>query len=208
MNRPGPRMIPASGPAGASSLAPWETLEVHQVACFAPWFSVLRDRIRLPSGREVPDYYRIEAPDYVLICPRRPDGSILLERHYKQCLRKFILTLPAGGVEGGESPLQTARRELLEETGFQASRWNAGGSFTVDGTRGICRAHFFFADGLERVAEPQRHDMEECELVFCGRDEIARLIADGAICLLPDIALLGMAFSTLFDSTAEEGEAL
>lgn len=191
----------------SSSLRPWETLEVRRVASFPPWFSVMCDRVRLPSGREVPDYYRIEAPDYALICARDAEGSILLERHYKQCLGRFILTLPAGGVEGGETPLATARRELLEETGFEAREWSGGGSFTVDGTRGICQAHFFFARGLAKVAEPHRHDMEECEPVFCGGEEIARHIADGTICLLPDIALLGLAFSTIFDGGVSEGQA-
>lgn len=191
-----------------SSLRPWETLEVRRVASFPPWFSVMCDRVRLPSGREVPDYYRIEAPDYVLICARDAQGRILFERHYKQCLGRFILTLPAGGVEGSETPLLTAKRELLEETGFEAQGWSAGGSFTVDGTRGICRAHFFFAEALARVTEPHRHDMEECEPLFCGREEIARHIADGTICLLPDIALLGMAFTTLFHGSAGGGEAV
>jgi ADP-ribose pyrophosphatase len=193
-----------SMPTTSPQLLAWETLKVQSVAEFPPWFSVLRDSVRLPSGRIVSDYYRIEAPDYALVCARQQEAKILLERHYKQCLGRFILTLPAGGIEGGgETPLLAAQRELLEETGFQAARWREGGSFTVDGTRGICRAHFFYADQLEQIATPCNHDMEEFELVFYDRREIAGAIRDGTICLLPDIALLSMAFSTLFNEGSD-----
>lgn len=173
--------------------APWQTETTHTVLDLPPWFRVVRDTVRLPNGRLVPDYYRIEAPDYVLVCARREDGAVLMERHYKQCLRKTILTSPAGGVDPGESPLQAAQRELLEETGFEAGRWSPLGSFVVDGTRGICTAHLFSASQLSKVAEPACCDMEEFDLLFMSPAQIAAGLTDGSIPLLPDLALLSVA---------------
>lgn len=180
-------------------MLPWRTMATETLLELPPWFSVLRDRVQLPSGRIVNDYHRIEAPDYALICARDGEGRILLERHYKQCLGRFILTLPAGGIDQGEAPLAAAQRELLEETGYRAGRWQAAGAYTVDGTRGICRAHLFFADELSHQSQPCCDEMEQFELLFYERRQIAGALAQGTICLLPDIALLSLAYSTLFD---------
>lgn len=176
---------------------PWRTLATVRILDLPPWFSVLKDTVRLPSGRIVDDYYRIDAPDYVLIAARRDDGCVLMERHYKQCLGRVILTSPAGGVDQGETPLQAARRELLEETGFEAARWTAAGSFMVDGTRGICKAHLFFAEGLREAETPRTDDMEEFELLFMSPSEIRGAVRAGEIVLLPDIAILSMALGGL-----------
>jgi ADP-ribose pyrophosphatase len=179
-----------SGPHNA--LAPWETLCTRRILDLPPWFGVLKDTVRLPSGRVVDDFYRIEAPDYVLIAARRADGSFLMERHFKQCLGRVILTCPSGGVEAGETPLDAARRELLEETGYLARNWSALGSYVVDGTRGICTAHLFRAEDLSPGAPPVQDDMEQMELAFLPPDQLRRAIRDGGIALLPDLALLAL----------------
>lgn len=175
-----------------SELAPWHTESSQTILDLQPWFSVVKDIVKLPSGRIVNNYFRIEAPDYVLISARRDDGCLLMERHYKQCLGRFILTSPAGGVDEGEAPLEAAKRELLEETGFEADKWTPMGSFVVDGTRGICTAHLFSAEALRHMAGPEKNDMEEFELLFMSADEIRAAVSKGMIPLLPDIAILSM----------------
>lgn len=179
---------------------PWRTLATERMLDLPPWFSVLKDTVQLPSGRVVDDYYRIEAPDYVLVAARRDDGAILMERHFKQCLGRVILTSPAGGVDAGETPLDAARRELMEETGFEAADWTPMGSFMVDGTRGICRAHLFLAEGLLRKRAAETDDMEEFELQFLSAAEIRFAVRTGEIVLLPDIALLSMTLGGLAET--------
>lgn len=120
-----------------------------------------------------------------------------MERHYKQCLGRVILTSPAGGVDAGESPLEAAKRELLEETGFKADQWTSIGSFVVDGTRGICTAHLFSAELLRHAVAPTTNDMEEFDLLFMSADEIRSAVRDGQIPLLPDIAILSMTLGGL-----------
>ena len=88
--------------------------------------------------------------------------------------------------------MNAAQRELLEETGYSAARWASAGTFLVDGTRGICRAHFFVACDLKIAAEPQQSDNETCELVFMTSKDVSAAIQDGRICLLADIALYSL----------------
>ncbi len=173
-------------------ILPWEQISSQIVLDIPPWMKVHEDTIRLPGGRIIDDYYRIETPDYVIMAVCDAEGRFLLERQYKHGVGSIILTSPSGGIDDGESPLEAAERELLEETGIKAGCWSSAGKFLVDGTRGICTAHFFIANELTQAAHPQRFDIETCATVFLTRDELAAALRDGSICLLADIALYSL----------------
>ena len=102
--------------------------------------------------------------------------------------------------------MEAARRELLEETGYEADLWQCMGAFRVDGTRGICTAHLFRAEALRQVSTPQPSDMEELELVFMGPDEIRASVRNQEMVLLPDLAIIAMAASDLFRGLFRECE--
>jgi ADP-ribose pyrophosphatase len=83
---------------------------------------VHRDRVRLPDGSEgVREYIR--HPGAVAIVALFDDGRVLLERQYRYPLQREFIEIPAGKLETGENHLETARRELLEETGYVAAEW-------------------------------------------------------------------------------------
>jgi ADP-ribose pyrophosphatase len=84
---------------------------------------VMRDTVRLPDGNTATREY-IDHPGAVMIVPRLPDGQLLFERQYRYPLARVFIEFPAGKIDPGEEPLATARRELLEETGFKAQRWS------------------------------------------------------------------------------------
>jgi ADP-ribose pyrophosphatase len=184
-------------------LAHWQTISSKTVLDLYPWLSVIEDCVKLPSGRIVNDYYRIKTPDYVIISARRDDERFLMERHFKQCLGREILTSPACGIDKGETPLEAARRELIEETGYEAASLKSLGEYIVDGTRGICTAHLFLANGLCKVATPLTNDMEEFELVSLSDDEIRTAVREGLIPLLPDIAILSITLGGLLDNLSQ-----
>ena len=83
---------------------------------------VHRDRVRLPDGSEgVREYIR--HPGAVAIVALFADGRVLLERQFRYPLGRAFIEIPAGKLEPGENHLATAKRELLEETGYVAAEW-------------------------------------------------------------------------------------
>lgn len=87
------------------------------------FLKVSRDRITLPDGAET---YRefIRHPGAVVILPLFDDGSVLLEKQFRYPLDKVFIEYPAGKIDPGEDYLECAKRELQEETGYTASRWD------------------------------------------------------------------------------------
>lgn len=83
---------------------------------------VRRDVVRLPDGSEATREYIVH-PGAVTIIPLLDSGALVLERQYRYPLGRELVELPAGKIDPGESPLDTARRELLEETGYTARAW-------------------------------------------------------------------------------------
>jgi ADP-ribose pyrophosphatase len=176
----------------------WQTLSREVVFEAKHWFRIMKDTIKLPSGRIVDDYFRIEGGEYVLIYARSKEGKVLVEKHYKHGLGEITVTFPAGFVEQGETPLTAAKRELFEETGFEAKVWKHIGSYVLDGTRNCGKAHYFIAEDLERVTDPVNDDMEELESLFFTLEELLDKISYGELCLLPDISIMAIATNPLF----------
>jgi ADP-ribose pyrophosphatase len=83
---------------------------------------VHRDQVRLPDGSQGAREY-IRHPGAVAIVPLFDDGRVLLERQFRYPHRREFIELPAGKLEPGEPHLETAKRELLEETGYIAQEW-------------------------------------------------------------------------------------
>ena len=88
---------------------------------------VHRDQVRLPDGSVAPREY-IRHPGAVAVVPLFDDGRVLLERQFRYPHRRVFIELPAGKLEPGEPALDTARRELLEETGYTAAEWSRLGT--------------------------------------------------------------------------------
>lgn len=178
-----------------NNIQSWELLSSEVLFSALPWIRVYMDRIKLPSGRVIDDYYRIQLPEYVMVYAQGDDNRVLLERQYKHALGAVSIALPTGSLEEGETPLETGKRELLEETGYHANEWDFVGSFFVDGNKGCGRAHFFIARGLEKIADHVEDDMEESEIVFVEPDVLLKAVLHGEIPFLATAALIAIATS-------------
>ena len=95
-------------------------------------------------------------------------------------------------LEKEESPLQTAQRELLEETGYSSNEWHSLGSYVLHNNYGFCRVHFFFADNTKQTAKPHSGDLEEMEIILMDKHEIVNAIKNQDIISLGSIAALSL----------------
>lgn len=141
---------------------------------------VRRDTVRLPDGKEATREYIVHAGAVVVI-PVLDDGRLLFERQYRYPVRRTMLELPAGKIDPGEDIAETARRELLEETGYQAENWRYLGVMHPCVGYANEKIEIFLATGLTKVAEQQLDHGEFLTLLSLSLDEAAAEVRRGGI---------------------------
>ena len=122
------------------------------------------ERVVLPDGREVEDYDRIDLADFALVCAITEEDDVLLLRQYKHGPGRTCTTCPGGAVGRGETPLDAARRELLEETGFVSDAWASLGGFVTNANQRCNVAHLFVARACRQISQPSAPDLGDPEI--------------------------------------------
>ena len=124
-------------------------IKSRQTVVSNPWVTLVRKDVEMHGA--VADYYSLELPDYVAVVARTPSGKLALVRQYRPAVEQFILELPAGTVEAGESPDECCLRELREEVGLSARSLRSLGVFMPDTGRLSNRQHIFLAETEEET---------------------------------------------------------
>ncbi|WP_150427524.1 NUDIX domain-containing protein [Dechloromonas sp. CZR5] len=141
---------------------------------------VRKDHVRLPNGQESIREYIVH-PGAVVILAFLPNGNLLFERQFRYPLRRVFLELPAGKIDHGEATIETAKRELLEETGYAASEWEYLGVMHPCIGYSDERIEIFVARGLRLEGEKQLDHNEFLDVVELSPDEARQAVWDGRI---------------------------
>lgn len=141
---------------------------------------VRKDRVLLPNGQESIREY-ITHPGAVVILAFLPNGNLLFERQFRYPLRRVFLELPAGKIDPGEAIIDTARRELLEETGYTASDWEYLGVMHPCIGYSDERIEIFEARGLHLAGEKQLDHNEFLDVLEVSPEEARQAVWEGRI---------------------------
>lgn len=175
----------------------WKTLERRELLRTPRGLAVFEESVALPDGRRVDDYLRVEDGDFATIVARDEAGAFLCLRQYRHGPRAEVLTLPGGGVDPGETPLEAAERELLEETGHVGATWRSLGAFVLHGARYVARGHHFLALGCRAVQAPASGDLETATLKRIGLEDMKTGLVEGRFPIMSHAAALGGALCLL-----------
>ena len=168
----------------------WKCLKEKYVLR-SKWLHVRMDSVLLPNGCQVDDYYVIEKRDVALVCGVTSDNKILLKQEYRYPIDKVTLELPGGTFdEKEETPLEAAKREFLEETGYTAKTWREIGTFYDYPTKDANKVVVFFAENIEKISNQNLDDSEDINLSLFPFEKVIDLIMDGTINVSGSIATI------------------
>ena len=154
------------------------------------WYRLRQDKVALPNGVVVDDYFVSLRPDIATVLPITAAGEVVFVRQYRHGIGQVLLELPAGTFEAGEDPLVAAQRELREETGYSADSWELISTVYNNPVKQNNRLHLFKAQPVKLVAEQQLDRTEDIEMVLKPLAAIPELIASGEICVAGSLLAL------------------
>jgi 8-oxo-dGDP phosphatase len=158
---------------------PWKVLSSEYVAR-KDWFTVRLDRVLLPTGAVIPEYWVSEYRPWVNVVAITATDEIVLIRQYRHGLGAVHFELPAGTTDAGEVDLEAAaRRELAEETGYRGGRWSP--LFTLSANPALQNnlTYTFLAEDVHQGDGPRPDSSEDLRIHLVPVRDLEGLIDTG-----------------------------
>ena len=174
-----------------------EKLEWEEVSCEHivndEWIDFRKSRYRFPDGREFEPYYSYSRRDYVVIVATDEAGNYICVRQYRHGIKRVTTEFCAGGIErsdgkeygirldkdSAEDALAAAKRELMEETGYESDDWKFLLSVPSNATMADNYANIFVAKNCRKVSGQSLDETEFLNVHLHTREEIDEMIASG-----------------------------
>ncbi len=127
----------------------WKTLENNRIF-ENRWITLYQDKVQVSNSGNTIEYTWYKSPDVVLIVPFLDDNTLVMIKQFRYPLQKILLEFPAGHMDPGENMITTAKRELLEETGYSAKVIEHVYSYHPSVSKSMQLVHLFKATDLTK----------------------------------------------------------
>ncbi len=169
----------------------WEEIKTEHIVT-DEWIDIRRSAYRFPDGSVFEPFYSYSRRDYVVIVAVDTNGDYICVRQYRQGIGRVTTEFPAGGIErnddkqygkpdegSAEDAIEAAKRELLEETGYESEDWKYMMTVPSNATIADNHAHLFVARNCHKVSGQELDDTEFLNVEIHSADELEELIASG-----------------------------
>jgi ADP-ribose pyrophosphatase len=171
----------------------WKVLATRDLLNVPNRLRVTCESLELPDGRRVSDYLQIAVPSFSIVVAETFDQKLLFLQQYRHGIREITLELVGGELEVNEEPLEAARRELLEESGFVSQQWSFLGKISMSSTHGWCSGFVFHAAKALFQQKPSSTDLEDPTLLLLTRPELKASMKMGRVSVASTLAALALA---------------
>jgi len=159
----------------------WKVLKSEKLLSKGTWMNLRQEEVQLPSGKIIPDWFVLEFPEWINVIAVTKDGHFVMEDQYRHALGETHFELVAGVVEPGETPLEAAKRELSEETGYGGGEWQLFMTASPNPTNHNNLSYTFLATSVEKLREQHQEATEDIHVDVFTREEVLELLETGQI---------------------------
>ena len=162
------------------SIEPWVTTN-ENVEYTTKIFKVLKRGMKIESEDHFAEFSILEAPDWINVVALTPERDIILVEQYRYGIEKPTLELPGGVSDPGETPFESSKRELLEETGFSSENWISLGKVSSNPAMLTNYTHTYLALDCQKTAEQNLDGNERINVHVLPLVDFLNLIRSGEV---------------------------
>jgi 8-oxo-dGTP pyrophosphatase MutT (NUDIX family) len=155
----------------------WERLD-RKTIYSTKFLTLFEDTIKLPNGKILDDYTVVKKPDGVIIVATDTDNKLLVLEEYKYAIDDYLLGLPAGHMEPEQSPIENAKRELIEETGYQSEDFEQIGILYDYASKDMHKNYIFRVKNAVKRSKTTHEDSEIISLQLLDITTVKQQIRD------------------------------